>query len=83
MIFWLQGDLQHFSPVHHPLHAGCGDGLPSDAVDLIEGVGFQEPLVRRPDEDLQPQCSCALVPTELVKAAKGITIMHLCLIWTV
>lgn len=40
VVLWLQRDLQHFCPVDHPLHAGCGDSLPSNAVDLVEGVGF-------------------------------------------
>lgn len=52
MALWLQRDLQHFSAVDHPLHAGCGDGLPGDAVDLVEGVGFQEPLIGCSNEDL-------------------------------
>ena len=70
VVLWLQRDLQHFGPVHHPLHAGRGDGFPGDAVDLVESVGFQEPLVGCSYEDLQPQRSCALVPAEL-KRNKG------------
>lgn len=52
VVFWLQGDLQHFGPGDHPLHAGRGDSFPGNAVDLVESVRFQEPLVGRPDEDL-------------------------------
>ncbi len=72
VVLWLQRDLQHFGPVYHPLHAGCGDGLPGDAVDLVESVGFQEPLVSCSYVDVQPQRSCALVPAELMKATKTI-----------
>ena len=75
MVLWLQRDLQHFGPVHHPLHAGCGDGLPGDAVDLVEGVRFQNPLVGCSYEDLQPHRSCALVPVELIRATKAIKFM--------
>lgn len=53
VVLWLQGYLQHFGSTDVPLHAGCGDGLPSDAVDLVEGVRFQKPLISRPNEDLQ------------------------------
>lgn len=67
VVLWLQRDLQHFGPVHHPLHTGCGDSLPGDAVDLVKGVRLQELLVRGADVDLEPQLSCALVPTKLVK----------------
>lgn len=76
VVLRLQRDVQHFGPVDHPLHAGCGDGLPGDAVDLVEGVGFQEPLVRCSYEDLQPQRSRALVPVELVRATKAIKCMR-------
>lgn len=70
VVLWLQKDLQHFGPVHHPLHTRCGDGFPGDAVDPVESVGFQDPLVSCSYEDLQPQWSRALVPTELVKETK-------------
>lgn len=72
MVLWLQRNLQHFGPIHHPLHAGCGDGLPGDTVHLIEGVRFEDPLVCCSYEDLQAQWSCAFVPTELVRATKAI-----------
>lgn len=75
VVLWLQRDLQHFSPVDQPLQAGCGDGLPGDAVDLVEGVRFQKPLISRADEDLQPQWRRALVTTELVRAKK-VVIMY-------
>lgn len=67
VVLWLYGDLQHFGPIDHPLHAWSGDSLPCDTVHLVEGVGFEEPLVCRPYEDLQHQRSCALVSTELVR----------------
>lgn len=73
---WLQRDLQHFGPIHHPLHAACGDSLPSDAVDLVESVGFQEPLICCPNEDLQHQWSCSLVPMELEKTTKVLKYMY-------
>lgn len=72
MALWLQRDLQHFSAVDHPLHAGCGDGLPGDAVDLVEGVGFQKPLIGCSNKDLQRHCGCALVATELVTATRAV-----------
>lgn len=75
VVFRLQRDLQHFGPVDHPLHAGRGDRFASDAVDLVEGVGFQQPLVCCPYEDLQPQRSCALIPTELVGPMETIDYM--------
>lgn len=75
VVLWLQWNLQHFGPVHHPLHAACGDSLPCDSVDLVESVRFQEPLVSCSYKDLQPQWSCALVPTELVRATKAIKSM--------
>lgn len=72
VVLWLQRDLQHLGPVHHPLHAGRGDSLPSDAVDLVKGVWFQELLVRCADVDLEPQRSCALVPVELMMANQAL-----------
>lgn len=74
VILRLQRDFQHFSPVDHPLQAGRGDSLPSDAMDLVEGVGLQEPLVCRPDENLQPQWSRAVVPNKLWKATELFTL---------
>lgn len=65
VVLGLQGDFEHFSPVDHPLHAGCGDGLTGDAVDLVERMRLQRPLISRPDEDLQAQWSCALVSQKL------------------
>lgn len=76
MVLWLERDLQHFGPVYHPLHAGRGDGLPGDAVDLVEGVGLQDPLVSCSYEDLQPQWSCALVPTELNFWMSSVRCLH-------
>lgn len=68
VVLWFQRDLQHLRPVHHPLHAGCGDSLPGDAVDLVKGVWFQELFVRRADVDLEPQLCCPFVPMKLVKS---------------
>lgn len=68
VVLWLQRDLQHLRPVHHRLHAGCGDSLPGDAVYLVKGVWFQELFVRRADVDLEPQLRCPFVPTKLVKS---------------
>lgn len=68
VVLWLHRDLQHFGPVYHSLHAGCGNSLPGDAVDLVKGVWFQELLIRRADVNLKPQLSCTLVPTKLVKS---------------
>lgn len=68
VVLWLQRDHQHFGPAHHPLHAGRGDSLPCDAVDLVKGVWFQELLVRCADIDLEPQLSSALVPAKLITA---------------
>lgn len=71
MFLWLQSDLQHFCPVDHSLEAGCGNGLPRDSVDLVEGVGFQDPLIGCTNEDLEPEGICTLVPVELVRAKKN------------
>lgn len=76
MVLWLKQDLQHFGPVDHPLHTRCGDGLPCDTVGLVEGMGFQEPFVCRPYEDLQRQWDCALIAKELVGATEPINISH-------
>lgn len=32
--------------------AGSGDGLPSDPMDLVEGMGSQQAVVCSPDEQL-------------------------------
>lgn len=65
VVFGLQRDLQQFGPAHHLLHAGRGDGLPCDTVDLVKGVWFQELLIRCADKDLEPQLICTLVPEKL------------------
>ena len=44
-VLWLEGNLQHFGPIHQPLYTRRGDRLPSDAVDLVESVWFQGSLV--------------------------------------
>lgn len=51
-VLWLERNLQHFGPTHHPLYTRRGDGLPGDAVDLVESVWFQESLVGCPYVDL-------------------------------
>lgn len=72
VVLGLQRDFQHFGSVGHPLHTGRCDGLPSDAMHLVESVWLQQPLVGCSYEDLQPQWSRALVPKELVMATKAI-----------
>lgn len=52
VVLWLQRDLQHFGPIDHPLHAGRSDSFTGYTVDLVEGMGFQKPLICRPYEDL-------------------------------
>lgn len=50
-----QGDLQDLGVVVQGLVARGGHGLAGDAVHLVEGVGPQEPVVGRADEQLQGQ----------------------------
>lgn len=47
------------------LIAGGGDSLACDAVDLVEGVRLQDPLISRADEDLQAQRLFASVSMQL------------------
>lgn len=42
-----------------------GHGLPRDAVDLVEGVGPQQPVISRADEELQGQGVALRVSVEL------------------
>lgn len=53
VVLWEEGYLQHLGVVEGGLVTGRGDGLPRDAVDLVEGVRPHDALVRRADEDLQ------------------------------
>lgn len=46
---------------------GGGDGLAGDPVDLVEGVGSQQAVVRRPDEQLQRERLALQVAVELVR----------------
>lgn len=55
VVFWLQRDLQDFGVAHNLLIAGGGDSFSRDPVHLVEGVGFKDPLISRPNEDLKPQ----------------------------
>lgn len=50
--------------------AGGGDRLPRDAVDLVEGVWPQQPVVRCPDEQLQREGLILQVAVELVREGK-------------
>lgn len=75
MALWLQRDLQNLRPTDHPFQAWRGDGLPSDAVHLVKGVGFQELLVCCPDEDLQPHRSRTLVSMKLKRGTQEFTDM--------
>lgn len=52
VIFWKQWDLQDFGVGQDGLVAGGGDCLPRDPVDLVEGVGPQQAVVGRPNEQL-------------------------------
>lgn len=52
VVLWLQGNLQDLGAVDDLLVAGGGDGLAGDAVHLVEGVGLENALIRRADEDL-------------------------------
>lgn len=60
-----QWDLQHLGVVVQRLVAGRGHRLPGDAVDLVEGVGPQQPVVGRADEQLQGQRFVLHVAVEL------------------
>lgn len=49
----------------HGFVAGRGHGLARDAVDLVEGVGSEQPVVRRANEQLQRQRLAFHVAEEL------------------
>lgn len=61
VVLGLQGDLQDFGAVDDLLIAGCRHGFASDAMHLIKGVGLQDALISRADEDLQTQWVLASV----------------------
>lgn len=65
VVFWLQRDLQDFGVAHNLLIAGGGDSFACDPVYLVEGVWFQDPLVSRPNKNLQPQWLVFHVAMEL------------------
>lgn len=60
-----QRDLQQFGTVLKHLVTGCGHSLACDAVDLIEGMRPQHPVVCRPDEQLERQGLALHVAMEL------------------
>lgn len=53
VVLWLQWDLENFGAVDDFLKAGCGDGLPSDSMDLIKGMRLEDTFISCTDEDLQ------------------------------
>lgn len=55
VVLRLQRDLQDFGAVDDLLIAGCRHGFAGDAVHLIEGVGLEDALISRTDEDLQAE----------------------------
>lgn len=65
VVLGLQRDLQDLGAIDLSLLAWCGDRFPRDAVHLVEGMGFEEPLVSRSDEHQQAQWSSASVPMKL------------------
>ena len=65
VVLWEQGDLQHLGVGLQDLVACGGHGLAGDAVDLVEGVGAQQAVVRRADEELQGERLVLHVAVEL------------------
>lgn len=65
VVLWLQRDLQDFGAVDNFLITRGGDSFPGDAVDLVEGVRFEDALVSRADEDLQTERFLASVAVKL------------------
>lgn len=61
VVLWLKGDLQDFGAVDDLLVAGCRHRFAGDAVDLIKGVGLEDALISRTDEDLQTKWVLASV----------------------
>lgn len=55
VVLWQQRDLQDLGVVVHGLVARGGHRLPRDTVDLVEGVGPQQPVVGGANEELQGQ----------------------------
>lgn len=60
-----QRDLQHLGVVVQDLVARRGHRLARDAVDLVEGVGPEQPVVSGADEQLQGQRFVLHVAVEL------------------
>lgn len=52
VVLWQQWDFQDFGVGEDGFMTGGGDGLARDPVDLVEGVGSQQAVVGRPDEQL-------------------------------
>lgn len=65
VVLWLQGDLEDFGAVDDLLKAGGRDCLASDAVHLIKGVGLEDALISRTNEDLQAERLLASVAMQL------------------
>lgn len=65
VVLWLQGDLEDFGAVDDLLKAGGRDCLASDAVHLIKGVGLEDALIGRTNEDLQAERLLASVAMQL------------------
>lgn len=65
VVLGLQGDLQDFGAVDDLLVAGGRHGFAGDAVHLVKGVGLQDALVSRTNEDLQTQWVLASVAMQL------------------
>lgn len=55
VVLWQQRDLQDLGVVVQGLMAWGGHCLAGNAVDLVEGVGPQQPVVSRANEQLQGQ----------------------------
>lgn len=60
-----QWDLQHLGVVVQSLLARRGHRLPGDAVDLVEGVRPEQPVVSGADEELQGERLALHVAVEL------------------
>lgn len=65
VVLWQQWDLQDLGVVVQGLVARRGHRLPGDTVDLVEGVGPQQPVIGRADEQLQGQRLALHVAVEL------------------
>lgn len=65
VVIWQQWDLQDFSIVVHGLITWGGHCLPSDAMDLVKGMGPKHPVVSCANEQLQCQWLTLHVPMKL------------------